>query len=48
MPTIKEVLEATLEALAASRFPKGGAVYDDLAQVLAQLDASVLAEKLEA
>lgn len=47
-PTIKESIENALEALSHSGFPKGGAIYDDLAQVLAQLDQLTLAEPLAA
>jgi hypothetical protein len=38
MPTIKESIENALEALAHAGFPKGGAIYDDLAQALVQLE----------
>lgn len=48
MPTIKEALIAAIEALRHAGYRPGGAVYDDLAQVLKQLDESTLAESLEA
>jgi hypothetical protein len=37
MPTIREAIKNALEALSNTGFPKGGAVYDDLEQVLNQL-----------
>jgi len=36
-PTIRESLKNALEALKSSGFPPGGAVYDDLNQVLLDL-----------
>ena len=40
MPTIREAIENALEALAHSGFPKGGAVYDDLAEVIHTLETT--------
>jgi hypothetical protein len=49
MPTIRESIQAALEALANSGFPPGGAVYDDLAQSLKDLEAGAsLDDKLTA
>ena len=49
MPTIEEVLVQTLEALEVSGFKKGGAVYDDFVQAIAQLqDGDSVKERLSA
>lgn len=40
-PTILESLQNALEALAHSGFPKGGAVYDDLAQAIVDLKSGL-------
>ena len=41
MPTIRESIQNALEALETKGFPPGGAVYDDLAQALKDLDAGL-------
>lgn len=49
MPTIEEVLIQTIEALEASGFTAGGAVYDDFAQAVKQLqDGDSVKERLSA
>lgn len=49
MPTIEEVLIQTIEALEASGFTAGGAVYDDFAQAVKQLqDGDSVKERLTA
>lgn len=48
MPTIEEAIKAALVALSHGGFPEGGAVYDDLAQVLVQLPTETLDEEIDA
>jgi hypothetical protein len=43
-PTIRESIENALEALETRGFSKGGAVYDDLAQALKDLENGLSVE----
>lgn len=47
-PTIRESIQNALEALSHNGYRPGGAIYDDLAQALIQIDEDVLEERLAA
>ena len=49
MPTIEEVLIQTIEVLESCGYTKGGAIYDDFAQAVKQLqDGDSVKERLSA
>jgi predicted component of type VI protein secretion system len=47
-PSVKESIENALEALRCHGYHAGGAIYDDLAQLLKDLEPDILERRLSA